>query len=423
MDIVEMHVMFRQYAQQMGLQNARAILPEQIDILLNTAQMDVLNQTIKENIISTNDRVVTDNSKLGQVNALRKLYKVALIDMCPPYSNMSETRAFNFSAADRNTGRMTTDFAKFDGDSLIPKYMFLVDFSLNYKQVVNHQGYSGEDYVQPAGVYSVLTVEGAIDGKKDYLYTNLPSDTVCKVETYVKALEDFAMLSFKPDGEKGLKCQTTGYTDYYLGIEGINSIDSSYNGKKYVLTKTWNDGDSNFNGGKFYNPMVLSTQGQVSGYKQPSFAKDTIETNFFPVRLIDDTFLADTLNDFVLKNRLRSPIMVTYSKGDDVVFDLYIDKFNRYPIGDNYRYVLTNDLVPYKLRMTYIAEPRKIKYAEDVVGENVDSDLPEYMHVDIVKHAVALYQLAISGNLQAAQQQEQTQQREAVRNNYANQQQ
>lgn len=423
MDVVEMHVMFRQYAQQMGLQNARAILPEQIDILLNTAQMDVLNQTIKENIISTNDRVVTDNSKLGQVNALRKLYKVALIDMCPPYSNLSETRAFNFSAADRNTGRMTTDFAKFDGDSLIPKYMFLVDFSLSYKQAVNHQGYSGDDYVQPTGTYSVLTVAAAIDGKKEYLYKNFPSDQVCNVETYVKTLEDFAILSFKPDGIKGLKCQTTGYTDYYLGVEGINEVDSSYGGKKYVLTKTWADGDTPFNKGKLYNPMVLSVTGKVSGYKQPSFAKDTIETNYFPVRLIDDTFLADTLNDFVLKNRLRSPIMVTYSKGDEVVFDLYIDKFMKYTFKEGEsRYTLANGLVPYKLRMTYIAEPRKIKYAEDVVGENVDSDLPEYMHVDIVKHAVALYQLTVSGNLQAAQQQERSQQQEAVRNNYANQQ-
>mgnify|MGYP006955536998 CR=1 FL=1 len=29
-----MHVMFRQYAQQMGMQNVRAILPEQIDLLI-----------------------------------------------------------------------------------------------------------------------------------------------------------------------------------------------------------------------------------------------------------------------------------------------------------------------------------------------------------------------------------------------------
>ena len=68
--------MFRQYAQQMGMQNVRAILPEQIDLLLNTSIMDIVNQTIKENIGVTNDRVITDNSKIGQINALRTLYKV-----------------------------------------------------------------------------------------------------------------------------------------------------------------------------------------------------------------------------------------------------------------------------------------------------------------------------------------------------------
>ena len=76
MTIAEMHVDFRQYAQQMGMQNVRAILPEQIDILINQSIMDTVNQLIRENIGITNDRVVTDNSKIGQINAFRTLYDV-----------------------------------------------------------------------------------------------------------------------------------------------------------------------------------------------------------------------------------------------------------------------------------------------------------------------------------------------------------
>ena len=76
MDIADMHINFRQYAQQMGMQNVRAILPEQIDIVLNTSIMDTVNQLIRENIGATNDRQVTDNSKIGQINALRTLFKV-----------------------------------------------------------------------------------------------------------------------------------------------------------------------------------------------------------------------------------------------------------------------------------------------------------------------------------------------------------
>src|SRR5574344_2592935 len=76
MDISEMHKMFRQYSQQMGMQNVRAILPEQIDLLINNSINDIINQIITQNIGITNDRVITDNSKLNQVNALRSLYKV-----------------------------------------------------------------------------------------------------------------------------------------------------------------------------------------------------------------------------------------------------------------------------------------------------------------------------------------------------------
>ena len=68
----EMHVMFRHYAQQMGMQNVRAILPEQIDLLLNTSTMDTVNEIIKQNIGITNDRIITDNSKIGQINAIIK---------------------------------------------------------------------------------------------------------------------------------------------------------------------------------------------------------------------------------------------------------------------------------------------------------------------------------------------------------------
>jgi hypothetical protein len=42
------------------------------------------------------------------------------------------------------------------------------------------------------------------------------------------------------------------------------------------------------------------------------------------------------------------------------------------------------------------------------------------MHGDIIKHAVDLYRVAVSGSLQANQEAEQAQQRENVRNNYRN---
>ena len=70
--------------------------------------------------------------------------------------------------------------------------------------------------------------------------------------------------------------------------------------------------------------------------------------------------------------------------------------------------------------MAYIAKPATVKYAEDIDGNNVDCDLPEYMHIDILKHAVDLYRAAISGSLLAAKNQEQAARQENMRNNYRN---
>jgi len=207
--------MFRQYAQQMGMQNVRAILPEQIDLLLNTSIMDIVNQTIKENIGITNDRVITDNSKIGQINALRTLYKVKEIEMSPTANPTSETRAFAFSASDRNTGRMTTNFPKLVEPNIIPNYMFLVDFSLNYKKVIGNLGYNGKNVVNFKGSYTVLTPEAVIAGRNDAHKNVSSTETEVKVETFVTSEDNYINLSFKPVDVAGdnpkLKCTTEGY--------------------------------------------------------------------------------------------------------------------------------------------------------------------------------------------------------------------
>ena len=275
MTISEMHVWFRQYAQQMGMQNVRAILPEQIDLLINSSITDTINQIITQNIGITNDRVITDNSKLGQINALRSLYNVILVN-ANPVSNTSEQNVTNPFVRGEETQIFTikADINNFDTNF---KYLYLVDLAINYKTKENSSIIGGN----------------------------------------------------------------------------LNSII----------------------------------------------------TNYFPVRLIDDAYLADTINDFVLKPRLRTPVAVIYNNK----LDIYID--------DTVLSELPNNLNPYKLRVSYIAKPAVVAYKQDLGGTNVDCDLPEYMHVDILKHAVDLYRISISGSLSAAQQQAQTQQQENVRNN------
>ena len=254
MNIAEMHVWFRQYAQQMGLQNVRAILPEQIDLVINTSITDIVNQIITQNIGVTNDRIITDNSKISQINALRSLYKTIESDLTNTaiWTNITETPIRSISA----------DIANIKGVGETFDYLFLVDLSIRYS----------------------------------YLYTS-----------------------------------------------------------------------------------------------------KNLSTNLFPVRLIDDSYLADTLNDFILRPKLRSPIAVIANEKLEVYYKNDSD-------------IRATELTPYYLRISYIAKPAKVAYLADLGGTNVDCDLPEYLHVDILKHAVDLYRIAVSGQLHSVQQQTQPQQ-------------
>lgn len=274
MDISEMHQMFRQYAQQMGMQNVRAIMPEQIDLIINNSISDTINQVITQNIGITNDRVISDASKLNQVNALKSLYKI-----------------WKGSIAD-------------------------------------------------------VTIKGK--EKTSYIISfQLPFN------------------NFKTTGS---------YTD-----DGNSSTAISF---LYMVDLSIN-------------------------YKKSDFV-----TNVFPVRIIDDQFVADVVNDFVLAPTMRSPVASIH----DNLVELYIDKADAKP-EDRQPFTFKGVSIN-ELRLSYIAKPAVVRFAEDVDGTNVNCDLPEYMHVDIVKHAVELYQLAKSGSLAAAQQAQQNQQREQVANNY-----
>ena len=268
MTIREMHVMFRQYAQQMGMQNVRAILPEQIDLLINNSISDVINQVITQNIGTTNDRVITDNSKLNQINALKSLYKVW-------------------------KGKVTLGTAK-------------TNYIASYELPIN---------------------------------------------------------AFKNGGT--------------YNNDGVNSTSISY---IYIVDLS------------------------ISYKKDSDFV-----SNIFPIRIIDDMYLADVVNDFILHPTFRSPVATFH----DNTIELYIDKPDSSTPPFKFQGCDVNEI-----RLSYIAKPNQVKFLEDVNGTNVDCDLPEYLHVDIVKHAVELYRTALTGSIAVTQAAQEQQQRENMRNNY-----
>ena len=118
MDIADMHINFRQYAQQMGMQNVRAILPEQIDNLINTSSMDVVGEIVNYNVRTTNDKTVTDNAKLANINSLRTLHKVITYNI----SNGGKVNSYKITPL------------TLDSDAILgtAKALYFVDFSIRY---------------------------------------------------------------------------------------------------------------------------------------------------------------------------------------------------------------------------------------------------------------------------------------------------
>lgn len=326
MNTTEMHVWFRQYAQQMGMQNVRAILPEQIDVLINTSIRDTIDEIINANVGTTNDRVITDNAKLANINALRTLYKVDTLDLYD-VDTLEEYK---------NEPYMFTS-------ERVQNAMYFVDFSVRY----------------------------ATDNQSSKQY----------------------YLKYKAYYDEPV-------SDRHLTEEEIALIGGGAQLEDETFTEA-------------------NKQALISVYK--TYIENWLKTNkkdlsrWFPVRIIDDSYLADVLNDWVLAPRLRTPVMVVYALDTSVLdsrFEVYF--------GDNDTQSLKTILSskrPVQIRCSYIKKPNQVKYLSDIGLDNVDSDLPEQLHIPMLKHAVDLYRASIQGATMSEQRNQQANQQELARNN------
>ena len=222
MNISDMHVMFRQLAQQMGMQNVLAIRPEQIDVLLNTSISDIVNQLVREHVGLKKEPNGLTNGKINQVNELKTLYEVHEINI-------------------NGTGEMLTEeiATALNSGSNSP-YLYLIDFAVKYSDV----------------------------------------------------------------------------------------------------------------------------------------------SGLFPIRVIESSELANTLNDAVLKPKRTSPVMVIYNT--------VVNNQNK----DNVEIYFGTSVSKPIIRVSYIRKPVEVNLATPT-----NCDLPETLHVDIVKHAVDLYNISVKGGL------------------------
>ena len=316
MTISEMHVWFRQYAQQMGMQNVRAILPEQIDNLINTAIKDTIDEVINKNVGTTNDRVITDNAKLANINALRTLYKVKTI----PVGDTKKVSEYGNNPYSFSSGS-------------IGEVLYFVDFSIRYSDT---------------------------------------SDSISAARTaYATALNAYILARDTYTASPTNENKTTMSTAYSTFITKETELKSAIENEDL--------------------------------------------TRWFPIRIIDDAYLADILNDWVLAPRMRTPAMVVYASdisNVDSQFELYVGENNESGVS-----AIAATKYIAEIRCSYIKTPNKVAYLSDVGGTNVDSDLPEQLQIPMLKHAVDLYRVSINGSLYSNQQNAQQNQQEIARNN------
>lgn len=120
MNIEEMHVTFRELAQQMGMQTVRAILSEDIDICLNAAIIEKARMVITENVgpLPYNDKIARQNAVISPINALRTLYKKGTINNTDITGDGTEVNPFKVTISNEGVMLYTGFKVSYNGKTV-----------------------------------------------------------------------------------------------------------------------------------------------------------------------------------------------------------------------------------------------------------------------------------------------------------------
>ncbi len=337
MTIAEMHVWFRQYAQQMGMQNVRAILPEQIDNLINTSIKDTIDEVVNRNVGTTNDRVITDNSKLANINALRTLYKVKTIKF-----NTTDTPS---SIKNKTVSQFVQEAFTFNSAN-IGNALYFVDFAIRY--------WNGTD-------------ETAVNLKKTRWFP-------------IRIIDDSYLADVLNDWVLAPRMRTPVMVVYKDQVAEEDSLDAAVSN---TLT-AYNNAVTT------YNEVMADPESTAEEKTAASVAMTSALTAY-------KTAVSN-------RNNYRSANIETST------FEIYFGE------NDSIQSIASNYYIE-EVRCSYIKKPNEVRYLSDIGGDNIDSDLPEQLQIPMLKHAVDLYRISIQGSLYANQQNAQQNQQELARNN------
>lgn len=111
---------------------------------------------------------------------------------------------------------------------------------------------------------------------------------------------------------------------------------------------------------------------------------------FYKCRIIDADKLEETLNDYLNGASWEYPIVSLFA-GDGIEYlKLYTNSKSK---------------VPDKLTVKYIEKPAVVKYDDDI-NNQVDCNLPDYLHHEIVQLAVSKYFQSLAATSQAIAQEQ-----------------
>lgn len=132
----------------------------------------------------------------------------------------------------------------------------------------------------------------------------------------------------------------------------------------------------------FILPSARMYYSAAINYRQDVTREDT---NWYPVRIIEDAYLGNTDSDYLIKPTFKSPVITFKQSSDNVTFEIYIGRLN------TDRTIFSNGYELSNLRLSYIKNPAKVAIGCQNGTNRVNCDLPEYMHERIVSLAAQLW--------------------------------
>jgi hypothetical protein len=358
----------------MGMQNTRALLPEQIDNLINTSAMDVVTEVIRMFTGDAGDRTIRDSVKLEGVNSLSTLCKVKTFNI-----NGSKVSSYGNKPYIINLKDYFSDVTP----------ICYTDFSIAYSN----------------GMDILLST-----------YDRIRLASAAKYEELSKEWHNYfdgSTIDRVPSPEKDITYYSPVikyFKDYYdksISLLKSNNVDTS-------AFNVFPEAHDYLTGS--YNIIAhLNDVGQLMDLVNSALETNITYTNLFPIRIIENYKLSDTINDYIQSPRMRSPIMVIYDGDSDEYNGGTIELY----FGDNKENGLSevaDKKYVSQLRCFYIKKPNEVKFVSDFDENNVNLDLPEQLHIPVLKHAVDLYRASLQGNLFTAQENARLNQQDAIRN-------